>query len=74
MWYISKLCLYLFVFFIFCEQTCLDKKELLGLTAHHIGCSAVVAPKVILRIRGNLSDRRREKHRETPAQKNTTRT
>lgn len=35
-------------------QTCLDQDELLGLGAHRIGCCAVVGPKVILRIRGNL--------------------
>lgn len=40
------------------EQTCLDKKELLGFGAHHIGCRAVVAAEVIVGDGCNLRDKK----------------
>lgn len=43
-------------------QTCLDKKEFLGFRTHHIGRCAVVTAKVVLRIRGNLKDKERQKN------------
>lgn len=43
------------------EQTCLDQKELLRVSAHRVGCCAVVAPKVILRIRCNLRNQKKTK-------------
>lgn len=41
--------------------TCLDEQELLGLGAHLVGCCAVVAAKVVLGVRRDLTDRKDQK-------------
>lgn len=42
------------------KQTCLDEEELLGLGAHLVCCCAVVAAKVTLGVRRDLTERKEE--------------
>lgn len=51
--------------------TGLDEEELLGLCTHVIWCTAVIAPKVIFRLRGYLEDDKNSKYMKGTVPKQT---